>query len=306
MPKEVFGAGYHFLPREKLMTFEEIARLTRVFVQLGVSKVRLTGGEPLLRKDLAKLVAMLAKIPGVKDLAMTTNGALLKQHAGDLKAAGLHRMTVSLDALDAEIFAKMNGTEFAVGRVLEGIAAAKAAGFGPVKINAVIQRGVNESEIIPLAKRFSEAGDIVRFIEYMDVGNTNAWQRPEVVSGAEIIQILSKEFELEPTHPSYRSEVARRYVDAKSGGEIGVITSVTQPFCVNCSRARISSDGKLFTCLFSNDGFDLLTLLRATTEEQYLYEAIGQRWAKRDDRYSELRGASGGSTPKIEMSAIGG
>ncbi|MGC3992399.1 MAG: GTP 3',8-cyclase MoaA [Chthoniobacteraceae bacterium] len=306
MPRELFGPDHVFLPREKIMSFEEIERLARCFVKLGVRKIRLTGGEPLLRRDLPKLVGMLAAIPGVEDLAMTTNGALLKDLAQPLKDAGLHRLTVSLDALDPGIFAEMNGTGFPVTRVLEGIEVARAAGFQPLKINAVIRRGINESEIIPLARHFTGQGDIVRFIEYMDVGNTNAWQGDQVVSGEEIRARLGEFFDLKGGTPQYIGEVASRYLDRHHGGEVGIITSVTQPFCVNCSRARLSSDGKLFTCLFSNQGHDLLNLARTTSEDALLLQEISQLWNRRDDRYSELRATVGSHGPKVEMSAIGG
>jgi len=306
MPREVFGPDYAFLPREKIMTFEEIERLARCFVQLGVRKIRLTGGEPLLRRDITKLVAMLAAIPGVEDLAMTTNGTLLKDLAQPLKEAGLHRLTVSLDALDPEIFARMNGTGFPVAKVLAGIEAARAAGFHPLKVNAVIRRGINESEIVPLARQFTGQGDIIRFIEYMDVGNTNHWQSQDVVSGEEIRARLSTVFDLKGGSPQYVGEVATRFIDRAHGGEVGVITSVTHPFCVNCSRARLSSDGKLFTCLFSNEGHDLLGLARTTRDDALLLSEIGKLWTKREDRYSELRASVGSHGPKVEMSAIGG
>jgi len=306
MPKEVFGASYRFLPRAELLTFEEIARLARIFVELGVKKLRVTGGEPLLRKELPELIRMLAATPGAEDLALTTNGALLKAQAAALKEAGLKRVTVSLDALDPQIFAKMNGTDFPVARVLEGIEAARTAGFSPIKINAVIRRGINESEIQPLQEHFLERCDIVRFIEYMDVGNTNHWSMKDVVPADEIVARISQKSRFLAIPPSYTGEVAQRWVDQQSGGEVGVIASVTQPFCVNCSRARISSDGKLYTCLFAGEGFDLRRLLRETADDGVIRDAIRAIWSRRGDRYSELRELSRASATKVEMSAIGG
>jgi len=307
MPREVFGPGYAFLPKTALLTFEEMARLTRVCIGLGVEKVRLTGGEPLLRKDLDRLVSLLAAIPGLRDLTLTTNGSLLASKARLLHDAGLGRLTVSLDSLDDAVFRRMNDADFTVAEVLRGIDAALAAGFAPVKINAVIRRGVNESDIVPLARRFSGPEFIVRFIEYMDVGNTNGWRLTEVVSAAEITARLAAEFPLEPLRPNYVGEVARRF-RTRAGGEIGVISSVTQPFCGDCSRARFSSDGHLFTCLFASEGRDLRTPLRTGASDSQLAAIIGTRWQDRSDRYSELRGrlSERNNETKVEMSAIGG
>jgi cyclic pyranopterin phosphate synthase len=306
MPREVFGPGYAFLPKPALLTFEEIARLARVFVGLGVEKVRLTGGEPLLRKDLERLVAQLAPIPGLRDLTLTTNGSLLGKKACPLREAGLSRLTVSLDSLDDATFRAMNDADFTVTDVLRGIEAALAAGFAPVKINAVIRRGVNEPDIVALARRFAGPEFIVRFIEYMDVGNTNRWRLTEVVSAAEIIARLSDAFPLTPLPPQYHGEVARRFRTAP-GGEIGVISSVTSPFCGACTRARLSSDGQLFTCLFGSQGHDLRTPLRTGANDAQLAATIAARWQTRTDRYSELRAHLPSlPTAKVEMSAIGG
>jgi GTP 3',8-cyclase len=301
MPKEVFGRDYTFLPRAEILSFEEIARLARAFVSLGVEKVRLTGGEPLLRKDLPQLVRQLAEIDGIKDLTLTTNGSLLATKAAELRSAGLKRLTVSLDALDDATFRAMNDVDFPVTRVLEGIDAAVRAGFEPVKINAVIRRGVNEHSITELAGRFSGPEFIMRFIEYMDVGNTNGWRLEEIVPAHEIAQRLG----LASLAANYRGEVARRY-RTPQGGEIGLISSVTQPFCRNCTRARITADGHLYTCLFGTHGHDLRTPLRSGASEAELANIIRAIWHSRSDRYSELRTAATQRESKVEMSAIGG
>jgi cyclic pyranopterin phosphate synthase len=301
MPKEVFGRDYSFLPRAEILSFEEIARLARVFVSLGVGKVRLTGGEPLLRKDLDQLVSQLAAIKGLHDLTLTTNGSLLAQQARSLRQAGLKRLTVSLDALDDATFCAMNDVDFPVTRVLEGIEAAIHAGFTPVKINAVIRRGVNEHAITDLAQRFNGPGYIVRFIEYMDVGNTNGWRLEEVVPAAEIAERLG----LASLAVNYRGEVARRY-RTPQGGEIGLISSVTQPFCRDCTRARITADGHLYTCLFGTHGHDLRTPLRSGVGDDELTGIIRAIWQSRTDRYSELRTAATARETKVEMSTIGG
>ena len=303
MPVEVFGAGYAFMPREDLLSFEEITRLVRILVPMGIEKIRLTGGEPLLRRGLEDLVGLLAATEGVKDIAMTTNGVLLAHHAEALALAGLSRVTVSLDALDREIFAKMNGVGAKVERVLAGIEAAKVFGL-PVKVNSVIQRGINEHEILPLARWALEFGVDLRFIEYMDVGETNGWKMTEVVSGAEILEELAKEFPLIPRHPAYRGEVAAHWCHAGSEREIGLIRSVTQPFCSDCQRVRLSADGKIFTCLFAQHGHDLRELLRADTQPEVIQQAIEGIWSVRNDRYSEERGQV--SRPKAEMSYLGG
>ncbi len=303
MPVEVFGPGYAFMPREELLTFEEITNLVRVLVPLGIEKIRLTGGEPLLRRGLDDLVAMLAAIQGVKDIAITTNGVLLAHHVEALALAGLNRVTVSLDALDSEIFAKMNGIGAKVERVLAGIQAAMAFGL-PVKVNSVIQRGVNEGEILPLARWAKTAGVDLRYIEYMDVGETNGWKLDEVVSGAEILEILSKEFPLTARDPAYRGEVAANWRHADGAGEVGLIRSVTQPFCSDCQRLRLSADGKIFTCLFAANGHDLRGILRSGVSSDILRETVRSIWSTRSDRYSEERGRV--DRPKAEMSYLGG
>lgn len=303
MPVEVFGAGHAFMPREELLTFEEIVALVGTLVPLGIGKIRLTGGEPLLRRGLEDLVAMLAAVEGVKDIAITTNGVLLAHHAEALALAGLSRVTVSLDALDPEIFGRMNGVGAKVERVLAGISAAQAFGL-PVKVNAVIQRGVNEGEILPLARWAKSAGVDLRYIEYMDVGETNGWKLGEVVSGDEILSILASEFPLVPRDPAYRGEVAAHWSHGDGAGEIGLIRSVTKPFCRDCQRLRISADGKIFTCLFAAEGHDLRGILRSGMDSHVLAETVRSVWQTRTDRYSEERGQGG--PPKAEMSYLGG
>ncbi len=306
MPREVFGPGFAFLPRDELLTFEEIARLARIFVSLGVRKIRLTGGEPLLRRDLPRLVAMLAAIPELEDLTLTTNGALLPRFARDLKAAGLRRVTVSLDALDDATFRAMNGVNVGVDQVLAGIEAAVEAGLVPVKVNAVVKRGVNEDQILPLAARFRGTGIILRFIEYMDVGTTNGWRMDDVVPGAEILRRISAVYPLEPVPPRHEGEVARRWRYRDGAGEIGIITSVTEPFCGTCTRARLTPEGELFTCLFAARGHDLRTMLRSGAGDEEIRERIRQVWTGRTDRYSELRTEATTPLPKVEMFRIGG
>ena len=305
MPKEVFGRDYPFLPRSELLTFEEIERLSRIFVSQGVQKIRLTGGEPLLRRDLETLVGMLARIPGL-DLTLTTNGALLPQKAQALARAGLERITVSLDSLDDTTFRRMNDVDFPVDRVLAGIEAAQAAGLHPVKVNVVVKRGLNEDDVLPLARAFRGTGVVLRFIEFMDVGATNGWRLEDVVPAAEIVGRIGAELPLEPLEPSYRGEVARRYRYRDGSGEIGVIASVTQPFCGDCTRARISAEGTLYTCLFASRGHDLRGLLRAGSSDEELTEAVSGIWRGRTDRYSELRTAETAALPRVEMSYIGG
>ncbi len=305
MPKEVFGRDYPFLDRRELLTFEEITRLTWLFRSHGVEKLRLTGGEPLLRRNLDRLVQMLSGIPGI-DLTLTTNGALLAQQAKALKAAGLQRITVSLDSLDSAVFQAMNDVGFPVERVLEGIEAAAAAGLAPIKINMVVQRGVNEGSIIPMAGAFRGTGHIVRFIEYMDVGHTNGWRLDDVVPAAEVIARIHAEWPLEPADPHYRGEVAQRWRYQDGRGEIGVIASVTQAFCRDCTRARLSAEGKLYTCLFATVGHDLRALLRGGASDAEISAAISRIWGERADRYSEIRSAETVGLPKIEMSYIGG
>jgi len=307
MPREVFGRDFVFLPREQLLTFEELTRLAAIFAGLGVRKLRLTGGEPLLRRDLDKLVAMLAAIGGIGDIALTTNGALLAGKAEALAAAGLRRVTVSLDSLDDAVFMALNDAGFPVARVLEAIAAAAAAGLAPVKVNMVVRRGVNEQSVLPMAAHFRRSGHVLRFIEYMDVGTTNGWRLDEVVPAAEIISLIGGQWPLEAAYPG---EVARRYRYRDGAGEIGVIASVTQPFCRGCTRARLSADGQLYTCLFAAAGHDLRGPLRAGASDRALREQIGAIWARRADRYSERRTRHTIRTlrvkPKVEMSHIGG
>jgi cyclic pyranopterin phosphate synthase len=305
MPKEVYGRGYRFLERRELLTFEEIQRLSRVFASLGVEKIRLTGGEPLLRRELERLVEMLATIPGV-DLTLTTNGSLLPQKARVLSDAGLRRVTVSLDSLDDHVFRAMNDVDVPVARVLAGIEAAAAAGLSPVKVNMVVKRGANEDSVLPMARYFRGSGHILRFIEYMDVGHTNGWRLDDVVPAAEIVAAIGAELPLEPLEPNYPGEVARRYLYSDGSGEIGVIASVTEPFCGACTRARLSAEGRLYTCLFATKGHDLRAPLRGAASDTELAQAIGDVWRARGDRYSELRSAQTADLPKIEMSYIGG
>jgi GTP 3',8-cyclase len=304
MPKEVYGRDFRFLERAELLTFEEIARVARIFAGLGVRKIRLTGGEPLLRREVERLVAMLA-IPGL-DLTLTTNGSLLAQKAAALREAGLERVTVSLDSLDDEVFRSMNDVDFPVERVLGGIEAAAAAGLSPVKVNVVLKRGVNEDGLLDLVRYFRGSGHVLRFIEYMDVGHTNGWRLDEVVPADEILARIGAEFPLEPVPPEYPGEVATRYRFRDGAGEIGVIASVTRPFCGDCTRARLSADGRLYTCLFAVSGHDLRAPLRSGASDEELMERIEAVWTARTDRYSELRSAATPGSPKVEMSYIGG
>jgi GTP 3',8-cyclase len=306
MPKDVFGRDYAFLPRAELLSFDEIARLARLFAQHGVTKIRLTGGEPLLRRDVERLVEMLAAIDGIADIALTTNGAGLAAKADALKAAGLSRVTVSLDALDDATFSAMNDVGFPVGRVLDGIEAASAAGLSPVKVNMVVRRGVNDHCVVPMAGHFRHSGHILRFIEYMDVGTTNGWRTDDVVTAAEIQQAIGATWPLEPLPANYPGEVANRYRYLDAAGEIGLIASVTQPFCGNCTRARLAADGKLHTCLFAGHGHDLRALLRGGATDQELSRHLHSIWASRADRYSETRTAATRAARRVEMSYIGG
>jgi cyclic pyranopterin phosphate synthase len=305
MPREVFGTDFEFLKRAQILTFEEIDRVVAVMYDLGVRKVRLTGGEPLLRNDLDQLIGMLARYQEL-DLALTTNGALLTEQAERLVAAGLDRVTVSLDALDESLFQRMNDADFSVAKVLEGVDAARQAGLAPVKINVVVVRGTNDHAIVEMARYFRGSGNVVRFIEYMDVGNSNGWQLDQVVTGAEIVQRIQAEMPLEPIEPGYRGEVARRWRYTDGSGEIGVITSVSQPFCGDCTRARLSADGSLHTCLFASQGVDLRVPLRDGTTDEALHRLLAGLWSARDDRYSELRSEATRDMPRVEMSYIGG
>ena len=306
MPKEVFGADHAFLPRAEVLSFEEIERVVRASVALGVRKVRLTGGEPLVRRNLEALVAMLAAIEGIEDLTLTTNGSLLATRAQVLADAGLHRVTVSLDALDDETFMRMNDVGFPVSRVLDGIAAAEAAGLGPIKINAVIRRGLNEHAIVDLAGHFRGTDASVRFIEYMDVGHSNGWRLDDVVPAAEVVAAIDARWPLERVNADYRGEVAQRWRYRDGAGEIGVITSVTQPFCGDCTRARLSADGRFFTCLFATAGHDVRSIIRSDATDADLTDALRIIWTGRSDRYSELRTLETVDLPKVEMSFIGG
>jgi cyclic pyranopterin phosphate synthase len=305
MPKEIFGKDYAFLPQAMVLTFEEIARLVRICVDLGVRKVRLTGGEPLVRRDLDRLVAMISPIADL-DLTLTTNGSLLAGKAAALAAAGLKRVTVSLDSLDDATFKRMNDVDFPVQRVLDGIAAAEAAGLTPIKVNMVVRRGLNEESILPMARHFRGTGHVLRFIEYMDVGTSNGWRLDDVVPAREVIATIDGVFPLEPVEPAYRGEVAGRYRYRDGAGEVGVISSVTQPFCADCTRARLSADGSLYTCLFATQGHDLRALVRGGATDDDIRNAILAIWAAREDRYSELRSADTAGLKKIEMSFIGG
>jgi cyclic pyranopterin phosphate synthase len=309
MPAEIFGESYQFLPKDEILSFEEIARLARIFLELGVNKLRITGGEPLLRTDLHHLIAMLSEIEGAEDITLTTNAYLLPQQAQKLKDAGLQRVTVSLDTLDDDIFKRMNGRGFSAQRVLQGIDEAVRVGLSPIKINAVVQKGVNDYTMVDLARHFKGSGHIVRFIEYMDVGNRNGWRWDHVVSAAEIIQRIDAEMPLEPVDPNYPGEVASRYRYRDGEGEIGVIASVTQPFCGSCTRARLSTDGKVYTCLFASDGLSVRDHLRAGASDHDLRDLITTVWSQRIDRYSEERTELAplqNQSRKVEMYQIGG
>ena len=305
MPKEIFGKDYAFLPQDQVLSFEEIARLVGVMVGLGVQKVRLTGGEPLVRRDVEKLVALLAPIGDI-DLTLTTNGSLLAAKAKALADAGLRRVTVSLDSLDDETFKRMNDVGFPVKRVLDGIAAAERVGLTPIKVNMVVRRGLNETSVLPMARHFRGTGHVLRFIEYMDVGTSNGWRLDDVIPARELIEMIGREFPLEPVEPAYRGEVAGRYRYTDGAGEIGVISSVTQPFCSDCTRARLSADGSLYTCLFATEGHDLKKLIRDGASDDDIRTAIVAVWTAREDRYSELRSSATAGLKKIEMSFIGG
>ncbi|MCW2726149.1 MAG: moaA [Frankiales bacterium] len=307
MPRELFGADHAFLPRNELLSYEELGRLVRVFAELGVTKIRLTGGEPLLRRDLEVLVKMVAETPGVEDVAVTTNGSLLAARAASLREAGLRRVTVSLDSLEPEVFAALGDTKVPLKQVLDGIAAAAEAGLGPVKLNAVLRRGVNDGGMLDLVDFARESGHILRFIEYMDVGSTNGWNLSEVVPAAEVLERIGAVHPVEPVPGSEGGVgVAERFRYLDGGGELGVISSVSKPFCGTCTRARLTAVGELFTCLFAASGTDLRAVLRGGASDDQLRTAIGGRWAGRDDRYSELRGAGTPGLPRAEMSYLGG
>lgn len=306
MPAEIFHERFKFMPHEQILSFEEITRLTQLITGMGAVKLRLTGGEPLVRQDIDKLVNMLAEIEGVEDLAMTTNAYLLPKFAGKLKEAGLQRLTISLDSLDETVFHQMNGQRASVAKVLEGIQAAKDVGFEKTKINCVVQRGVNEHTIVEMARWAREEGHIVRFIEYMDVGTMNGWKLDEVVPAKEIVEKIDAVFPLERRQRNYASETALRWQYADGAGEIGVIASVTMPFCGDCSRMRLSPEGQIFTCLFATEGVDLKTPLRDGASDDELREIVAGTWQKRDDRYSEMRSDMTNDREKIEMYYIGG
>jgi cyclic pyranopterin phosphate synthase len=313
MPKEVFDKDYQYLPHSALLTFEEITRVARVFVRHGVQKIRLTGGEPLLRKNVEILVEQLAQLRTADgsppDLTLTTNGSLLARKAKALKAAGLNRVTVSLDGLDDAVFRRMNDVDFPVAEVLAGIDAAREAGLGPVKVNMVVKRGTNEREILPMARHFKGSDIVLRFIEYMDVGATNGWRMDEVVPSAEVIAMIQREMPMVPVEAAAPGETAQRWAYADGSGEIGVISSVTQAFCGDCNRARLSTEGQVYLCLFATHGHDLRSLLRGGASDEEIASAVGHIWQQRDDRYSQLRGTPAAVPPgerRVEMSYIGG
>lgn len=310
MPREVFDSGYTFMPHSALLSFEEITRIARIAVDLGVRKIRLTGGEPLLRKNIETLIEMLVQLRTLEgkplDVTLTTNGTLLARKAQSLKDAGLNRVTVSLDALDDSMFERMSDSQVSVKQVLEGIDEAARVGLAPVKVNMVVRKGLNDGQIVPMARHFRNSGHILRFIEFMDVGSTNGWNLQEVLTGAEILQRIAAEFPLEAVQAGYRGEVANRWRYTDNAGEIGLITSVSQPFCGDCTRARLSPEGKLFLCLFASEGHDLRSLVRSGGSDQDIAGLFAGIWSKRNDHYSEIRGRETMDLPKIEMSYIGG
>ena len=306
MPKEVFGSDYDYLSRSEMLSYEEIVRFVRLLVNLGITKVRITGGEPLLRKDIDHLIKMLALIPDL-DLTLTTNGALLTEDkCVALKAAGLQRITVSLDSLNNDIFSSLNDVDFSVDKVINGIDNAAAVGLTPIKINMVVMRSVNLESVVPMAKYFRDSGHILRFIEYMDVGDSNGWKLDEVVPSSEIVEIIGSQLPIEPIAPNYLGEVASRWKYTDGNGEIGLISSVSQPFCGDCSRLRLSARGELFTCLFASSGYDVRTLLRGDMSDEKIVDTVASLWRNRDDRYSELRSEQTQRISPVEMSYIGG
>jgi cyclic pyranopterin phosphate synthase len=310
MPKEIFGRDYEFLPKDQVLSFEEIHRAARAFVELGVEKLRITGGEPLVRRGLPQLIRMLAELRTrhgrEPDLTLTTNGAALRALARPLADAGLRRVTVSLDSLDDDVFGAMNGVDFPVAKVLDGIDAALEAGLAPVKVNMVVRRGINEASVVPMARWARESGVTLRFIEYMDVGHSNGWRLDEVVPAAELVGLVTAAWPAQPADAGYRGEVADRWLYADGAGEFGIISSVTRPFCRDCTRARLSADGKLYTCLFAVAGRDVRAVLRDGSSDERLVAFLADTWRARDDRYSELRAQSTSDLPKIEMFAMGG
>ncbi|XCS10275.1 GTP 3',8-cyclase MoaA [Aeribacillus pallidus] len=307
MPKEIFGDDYQFLPKDHLLTFEEIARLTKIFVELGVKKIKLTGGEPLLRKDVYKLIAMLSKIEGIHDIGLTTNGVYLKKYGSKLYEAGLRRLNISLDAIDDDTFRRLNGRDVSAKTVLANIDYAVSVGFS-VKVNMVVQKGVNDHQILPMTEYFKNKGIPLRFIEFMDVGSTNGWNMKDVLIKKDIVKMISSVYSIEPIDENYFGEVAKRYRHQDTGSEIGFITSVSEPFCSNCTRARISSDGKLYTCLYAHEGFDLRDFIRSGKSPEEIKMAIERVWQNRKDQYSVERTENKGmlNKNKIEMSYIGG
>jgi GTP 3',8-cyclase len=304
MPREVFDAGYKFLPHEAILSFEEIARLAGIFVGLGVKKIRLTGGEPLVRRDLHRLVGLLNELD--VEITLTTNGSLLTKQAAVLKSAGLNRVTVSLDSLDDATFRAMNDADFPVAKVIEGIEAAAAVGLAPVKVNMVVKHGVNDADVVAMAERWRGSGHIVRFIEYMDVGSSNGWRMDDVIASAEVVRRISARWPLQPVSPTHPGEVAERWRYVDGAGEIGVISSVTQAFCSTCNRMRLSTEGALYTCLFAQSGHDLKALLRGGASDDEIRNEIAAVWRQRGDRYSEIRTLETSKQPKVEMSYIGG
>ena len=306
MPAEIYGERYEFLPRNDLLTFEEITRIVKLSTQLGVKKVRLTGGEPLVRQDVVELVSMIANLDGIEDFAMTTNAYLLSGMAESLKKAGLQRITVSLDSIDDEVFKKMNGRGFGTAKVIDGIAAAKEAGLDPIKINAVVQKGINDNTLVELASWCRDNGYTPRFIEYMDVGTLNDWKLDEVLPASEIVKIIEGEFSVTPIESSYRGEVAKRYRYKDGKGEFGVISSVTLPFCGDCTRLRLSPEGQIVTCLFADGGTDLRGPMRSNIPDEELLNIMSGTWSNREDRYSEIRTSMTSPRKKVEMYHIGG
>ena len=306
MPREVFGPDFQFLDRDELLTYEEIVRFAKIAVESGVEKIRITGGEPLVRRGLPLLIENLKKLEGLKDLTLTTNGALLTELASPLYDAGLGRITVSLDSLDEDVFREMTDSTVSVQTILNGIEEAQKVGLTPIKINVVVKRGVNEQSIVPIARYFKDLGHIVRFIEFMDVGNTNAWSLEKVVPAQEILEAINSELPIEPIPANYRGEVAQRYRYLDGAGEFGVITSITQPFCGDCTRARLSPEGELFTCLFGSKGYDFRSLLRTDGSDDQIKQKLASLWGRRTDKYSELRTAATQDLIRVEMSHIGG